>query len=185
MFFTRRFVPEIAAAIGEASGQPWSRAIVTVHQATFAAGSPYLGSAWRHEAGAALWDIGPHVLSVIVPLLGTVVEVRAEPGGGHVFRFATRHAGGANAEVSLSLHAERTDARNEYRFESDAGATVLPDPAFDRAGVYALAAGQLVRNIEGSPAAHGCDAAFGADVVRVLEAVERSAATGRPVETGR
>ena len=36
------------------------------------AGSPFDASPWRKEHGA-LWDIGPHALSVLVPALGPVV----------------------------------------------------------------------------------------------------------------
>jgi len=36
-------------------------------------GSVYADSAWRHGAGA-LWDVLPHVLAQVVPVLGDVVD---------------------------------------------------------------------------------------------------------------
>ena len=40
------------------------------------AGTPFAASPWRQEHGA-LWDIGPHALSELVPALGPVVAVQA------------------------------------------------------------------------------------------------------------
>src|SRR4051794_23264084 len=39
-------------------------------------GTPFGGSPWRQEHGA-LWDIGPHALSVLMPALRPVVSVQA------------------------------------------------------------------------------------------------------------
>ena len=41
--------------------------------------SPFDASPWRKEHGA-LWDIGPHALSLLVPALGPVVSVQAGAG---------------------------------------------------------------------------------------------------------
>ena len=41
--------------------------------------SPFDASPWRNEHGA-LWDIGPHALSLLVPALGPVVSVQAGAG---------------------------------------------------------------------------------------------------------
>ena len=173
VFFMRRFVPEIAAAIDQASRRPWTRASVTVHSTTLVAGSPYADSAWRRETGAAIWDIGPHVVSILIAVLGPVVEVRAERVDGHVHRFTTSHARGAVADVSLSIHVERAAARNDYRFDASDASVTLPDPPLDRPAIYAIAAGELVRHVADRSSPHRCDAAFGAEVVAVLEAVER------------
>ena len=43
------------------------------------AGSPFDSSPWRKEHGA-LWDLGPHALSLLVPALGPVVSVQAGAG---------------------------------------------------------------------------------------------------------
>jgi predicted dehydrogenase len=177
VFFMRRFVPEIAAAIDQASRRPWTHASVTVYATTLAAGSPYADSAWRREAGAAVWDIGPHVVAILIAVLGRVVEVRAERVDNRVHRFTTTHASGATADVSLSIHAEPSAARNDYRFEDGDASITLPDPAFDRPAIYAIAAGELVRNVADRSSPHRCDAAFGAEVVAVLEAVERRRAS--------
>src|SRR3954467_558080 len=77
VFFTFRFQPETASWLEQAGrtrlaggNASWLSSL---------AGSPFDSSPWRKEHGA-LWDIGPHALSVLVPALGPVVSVLA--GGG-------------------------------------------------------------------------------------------------------
>jgi hypothetical protein len=89
----------------------------------------------------------------------------------------TMHDGGARASVSLTLHARRDAALNDYRFESTSSQLALPDPPLDRPGVYSIAACELVANIVNRSSRHRCDAAFGDEIVRILEAVDQSLST--------
>lgn len=181
VFFLRRFQPEIAAALAAAEPHRWTQAEVRVHSAALSTASPYAGSAWRREAGAALWDIGPHALSVLIPLLGDVVAVegRAETDG--ITRFRTEHARGGTAEVSVTLRSPPDQTSNHYRLQSPTRDLVLPDPAFDRTEVFALAARQLVAMAEAGRTEDPCDVALGAGIVDVLATVERSAREGARV----
>lgn len=176
VFFTRRFVPEIAAVLETEAVRAWTAARVEVRSAALDEGSPFAGSAWRHGDGAALWDIGPHVLSVLVAMLGPVVaSERLASADPRVVRFATHHARGARAEASLTLHAKRATMGQSYRFMDAAGELVLPEPVFDRTAVFTRAARALVQAIAEGTRGHPCDAAFGAEIVRILAALD-----GRP-----
>jgi predicted dehydrogenase len=181
VFFMRRFVPDVEAAVSRAGRSEWTCATVRVHSSALAADSPYVNSVWRREPGAALWDIGPHVLSILIPVLGRVQEVTTEQAEEPFCSFATSHARGSSASVALTLHALRENALNEYRFASSSGELVLPDPPLDRPGVYSIAAGELVANIVDGLPHHRCDVAFGAEVVHVLEALEHSRSSGKRV----
>lgn len=191
VFFLRRFVEGIETAVQEAAAHPWRHASARAHHAALSTDTPYARSPWRQEQGAALWDIGPHVLSVLIPVLGTVREVIAHPADAariaratapnRLTRFTTVHAGGASAEVSVTLHAQPAEEATEYRFESTTESRTLPSPVLDRIGAFTIAAGELVQNIGAHRRAHRCDVDFGAEVVRVLAAVERSAAARRPI----
>ena len=66
------------------------------------AGSPFAASPWRHERGA-LWDVGPHALSVLVPALGPVVAVQAGAGLRDTVHLVLTHESGAASTVTLSL----------------------------------------------------------------------------------
>jgi predicted dehydrogenase len=176
VFFTRRFVPEIAEVLARNAERPWTRASVEVRSGALAAGSPYQNSIWRREDGAALWDIGPHVLSVLIAVLGPVVAATRLPSTErNVIRFSTRHARGATATMSLTLHASPAAMGQSYRFADDAGELVLPEPEFDRAAILTRAAGALVHAIATGERGHPCDVALGAEIVRILEAVDRAA----------
>lgn len=182
VFFMRRFVPSIESAIQIGATECWHRASVCVHSAALTSATPFANSPWRHEAGAELWDIGPHVLSILRPMLGPVIRVDACRRTGPSTALATSHASGANADISLTLRASPDDARIEYRFHGRDGAFTLPEPPIDRPAALANAAGALVNAIHDPKDANPLDAAFGLEVVRVLEAAERSMASGKPAD---
>ena len=84
------------------------------------AGSPFDSSPWRKEHGA-LWDIGPHALSILVPLLGPVVAVQAGA-------WAARHRApradprvGVASTVTLSHTVAPLSTGIEFFVHGDAG----------------------------------------------------------------
>ena len=103
VFFTRRFVPETViwlqhlAELGE-----WECGRAEFSSAVFVPGNPFAGSAWRHEKGA-LWDIGPHALSLLWPVLGDVTAVMAGAGRGDQVHLIFRHTDGRSSTASLSM----------------------------------------------------------------------------------
>ena len=133
VFFMRRFVPLIADAVDDAARQHWHSASVRVHSAALTSATPFSNSPWRHNDGAELWDIGPHALSILVPILGPVIRIdaRRQPGG--CTTFTTTHVGGSTADVSLTLKADPGSAGIEYRFNRDGTSLTLPEPPIARA----------------------------------------------------
>ena len=80
VFFTARFRPEMEHwTDGARAAGPWHSAHLVHYANIFQPGSPYAASAWRREYGA-LWDIGPHALAAVLPLLGPVNAVSARRG---------------------------------------------------------------------------------------------------------
>ena len=140
------------------------------------AGTPFAASPWRQEHGA-LWDIGPHALSVLMPALGPVVSVQATPGLRDTVHLALTHASGTASTVTLSHTVAPMSAGIEFFVHGDAGRLVLLPgdvPALDSFGVAVdeLSAAALTGG------AHPCDVAFGRDVVVVLTAAQRALASG-------
>ncbi|NEM04954.1 Gfo/Idh/MocA family oxidoreductase [Geodermatophilus normandii] len=140
------------------------------------AGSPF-DSAWRRQHGA-LWDIGPHALSLLVPALGPVVSVQAGAGAGDTVHLVLQHATpGVTSTVTLSHTVAPLATGIEFTVHGDAGRLVLlPDTespvaslsaAVDELGAAALTGG-----------AHPCDVGFGREVVVVLATAERALASG-------
>ncbi|HYO37113.1 MAG TPA: Gfo/Idh/MocA family oxidoreductase [Geodermatophilus sp.] len=140
------------------------------------AGSPF-DSAWRREHGA-LWDIGPHALSLLVPALGPVVSVQAGAGSGDTVHLVLQHATpGVASTVTLSHTVAPLAAGIEFSVHGDAGRLVLlPDTesaveslsaAVDQLTAAALTGGE-----------HPCDVGLGREVVVVLETAQRALASG-------
>jgi predicted dehydrogenase len=182
VFFMRRFVPEIEQSIRIASDRRWERARVVAHYATLSAPTPYTNSKWRREPGGALWDLAPHALSILIPVLGPVREVVADvtaPAG--TFRFTAQHERGAMSEVSLSLEAQPGEEALEYRFESPGATTILPNPALDRPSIFATAVREFTDEIARSSTMHRCNVRFGAQVTRTIECIQASAAQRRSI----
>lgn len=75
---------------------------------------------------AALWDIGPHVLSVLIPLLGNIVRIDAHSLPNQMITFETEQDGLAN--VALTLHSAPENARIRYRLISETREMMLPGP---------------------------------------------------------
>jgi predicted dehydrogenase len=140
------------------------------------AGSPFDSSPWRKEHGA-LWDIGPHALSLLVPALGPVVSVQAGAGIRDTVHLVLTHESGVASTVTLSHTVAPMSAGIEFFVHGDAGRLVLlpateaPVEAFGTA-VDELTAAALTGG------AHPCDVVFGRDVVAVLATAARALASG-------
>lgn len=172
VFFTSRFQSAPEAWITEqAATDGWFTARAEWLGAVFTGDSPFAASPWRREKGA-LWDVGPHALSVLLPVLGDVTRVAAATRGpGDTVHLVLEHTGGASSTLTLSLTAPPAAAGAVVELRGKAGTTVLPMshegpvPALVRAADALLAAART-----GRP--HPCDAAFGLRVTEVLAAVE-------------
>ncbi|MBT2411235.1 Gfo/Idh/MocA family oxidoreductase [Streptomyces sp. ISL-12] len=172
VFFTARFQPAVEEWIGEQAGRGgWFTARAQWLGAVFTGDSPFAGSPWRREKGA-LWDVGPHALSVMLPVLGDVRRVAAAaPGPGDTVQVVLDHTGGASSVLTLSLTAPPAAAGATVELRGETGVTLLPEsaegavPALLRAGDALLTA---VRT--GRP--HPCDAAFGLRVTEILAEAE-------------
>ncbi|MFF9817426.1 Gfo/Idh/MocA family protein [Streptomyces sp. NPDC014006] len=172
IFFTTRFQPESEAWITEQADQGgWFTARAQWLGAAFAEGSPYAASPWRRERGA-LWDVGPHALSVLLPVLGDVEQVAAAAHGPEdTVHLVLRHAGGASSALDLSLTAPPAAAGAVVELRGESGVTRLPERSQGAQQSYARAVEALLAAArDGSP--HPCDAAFGLRVTAILAEAE-------------
>ncbi len=181
VFFTRRFVPEFERVLQEMRAKRWTGARVRQHTEAMLPGSPYAGSVWRQAEGAALWDLGPHALSVLTAILGPVEKISASRTSDRLSCFTATHKGGAVSDVSLGLYTKPDETRSEYLFSGPDGDTPLPIPTFPRPQALAAAAGELAENVARGERRHRCDVTVGLEVVRVLAAADRALATGGSV----
>lgn len=146
VFLTRLFEPTRSRWVREAARGSWTGAEVVHASGALTAGSAYAGSLWRHGAGG-LWDLLPHVLSQVVPVLGDVADGTVGPWPEHDgFLVDLEHVGGATTRVRISLTAAPEDREEWIRFDGPGGSTRSPADALDFVAAHAAA----VQVVEGA-----------------------------------
>ncbi|MEU4379359.1 Gfo/Idh/MocA family protein [Micromonospora echinofusca] len=182
VFFTGRYQPDVAAFLAStAAVGGWHTARGVRFGSIFRPDSPYAASSWRREHGA-LWDIGPHALSLILPVLGRVIRVAAMDGPRGLVHLLLTHDGGATSTVSLTLDAPQEAVSREYVFYGENGVETVPAGDGSPATALGVAIDQLLEEIGSGTRDHRCDVRFGREVVAVLAAAETARAEGRTVD---
>ncbi|MBM7169193.1 Gfo/Idh/MocA family oxidoreductase [Streptomyces sp. G44] len=171
VFFTLRFATLSSAWVAEqAAVGGWFTGRADWYGSFYAPdGSAAFSSPWRASRGG-LWDVGPHALSMLLPVLGDVSEVTAAPGPGDTAHLILRHAGGASSTAALSLTAPAKGSGLAVELRGESGIAVLPpwegaDEAFDAAIDGLVTAAH-------TGAAHPCDVRFGLRVTEILARAE-------------
>ncbi|MFF1422076.1 Gfo/Idh/MocA family protein [Streptomyces sp. NPDC058280] len=179
VFCTLRFAAGTASWIDEQAAKGgWFTAHAYWLGALYGAGadSPYADSPWRREKGG-LWDVGPHALSALIPLLGDVTEVtavRTEPDLTHL---VFRHTSGVASSAALSLSAPKAGAGTGLELRGEHGTAVLPEGWGDPVDSFAAAIDALLESVRtGRP--HPCDVRFGLRLTEILTEAEERAAAG-------
>lgn len=173
VFLTLRFAEPTAGWVAEQAARPgWFTAAAHWLGAVFPPdGTPsaYAASPWRKAKGG-LWDVGPHALSVLIPILGEVTAVSATRGPSDVVQLALRHASGAASSAVLSLGAPRAAAGVGLELRGTEGVHTLPGWS-DVPGAYGRALDALLTAARtGTP--DPCGAEFGARLTEILVEAE-------------
>ncbi|MFI1728390.1 Gfo/Idh/MocA family protein [Streptomyces acidicola] len=172
VFFTSRFQTATEAWISEQTAlDGWFTARAEWLGSVFTSDSPFGASPWRREKGG-LWDVGPHALSLLLPVLGDVARVTAAARGPEdTVHLVLEHAGGASSTLTLGLTAPPAAAGATLELRGKAGVTVLPPSSEGPVEALQRAADALLSAVEtGRP--HNCDAAFGLRVTEILAEAE-------------
>ncbi|MGW6838030.1 Gfo/Idh/MocA family protein [Streptomyces sp. NPDC054949] len=174
VFLTLRFAQPTAGWVEEQTGRSgWFTASAHWLGALYPPdGAPggHPDSPWRKAKGG-LWDVGPHALSVLIPVLGDVTAVSATRGPSDVVQLALRHASGAASTAVLSLGAPRAAAGVGLELRGAEGIFELPEWS-DVPGAYGRALDALLAAARtGEPDAR--DAGFGLRLTEILAEAER------------
>jgi predicted dehydrogenase len=181
VFFTRRLMPQVAEFVADARRDGgWLAGRVEHLGSIYAPGNPFGGSPWRRESGG-LWDVGPHALSVLLPLLGPVAEVQAMPAPHAGTNALLRHASGAASILSLTLDAPPAATVDEIVVSGGSGLARVPAGRLAPVEVAGLILDEFVAAVAAGSTRHRCDARLGRDVVAVLAAADAAARLGASV----
>jgi predicted dehydrogenase len=180
VFFTRRFMPQIREFLGKADAAGgWVEARVDHIGTIYDPGNPFGASPWRRESGG-LWDVGPHAVALVMPVLGRVTEVSAMVAPHDMTHLLMRHASGAISKITLSVAVPPAAAREEALFAGAAGAWPVPEISWEPTTAYGHALDDLIAAAGGGPVP-AMDIRFGARVTCILAAAEEAARTRRTV----
>ncbi|MGH3389704.1 MAG: Gfo/Idh/MocA family protein [Actinomadura sp.] len=181
LFFTNRFYSGVSAFLREAVADgPWDGARATLFASIFQPGNPYGASPWRRDKGG-LWDIGPHALSLLLPVLGPVTEVAARTGPRDTTHLLLGHRDGAASTLSVTLDAAPAASMHEVEFHGDRGFATVPRGEGGPVEAFTAAIDQLRDTAAEGRTDHPCDVRFGREVVAILEAAESARRDGRTV----
>jgi predicted dehydrogenase len=178
VFFTLRFLPEVAAWMDQATATGgWHGGDGAWLGTALQPGSPFAGSPWRHRKGA-LWDLGPHMLSLVLPALGPVEQVAAGTGLGDTVHLVLHHRGGAASTLALSQTVPAAAEGINLFLWGPEGRSAVPAFRLDHLVALEAAIGELTGLVAAGATEHPCDVRLGRDSVAVLAAAERFLAAG-------
>ena len=182
VFFTQRFHPNVTGFLAStAAAGGWQHARATMFASIYQPGNPYGDSQWRRDR-CALWDIGPHALSLILPVLGRVTRVAAMDGPSGLVHLLLTHDGGATSTLSLTLDAPPEAVTRDFVFFGENGTETVPPGDGSVLQAFGTAIDQLLEEIEAGTRDHRCDVRFGREVVAVLDAAETARSQRRTVD---
>jgi predicted dehydrogenase len=179
VFFTARFQPDVRAWLAEVADRPWSGGQAVWLGSALAEASPF-NTPWRRDKGG-LWDLGPHVVSLLSASLGPVVAVTADAGPADVAHLVLHHRGGATAAVTVTVNAPAAGDGLDLYLWGQPGRSVAPAEISDPVAALRTALTELTGGVRSGQLSHPCDVRFGRDVNRVLAAAQRQIDSRRPV----
>jgi predicted dehydrogenase len=172
VFFTLRFFGEVRAwladqnARGGWAGRGWSGGHGEWLGSIADPGSPF-DTPWRRVKGG-VWDVGPHVLSLLWAALGPVTGVRAAGGRADLTHLVLTHESGATSTATVTLTAPPAAAGTSLYVWGEAGRSIMPSTPWDAVECLRTALAELLANAASGEAEHPCDVRLGRDINHVL-----------------
>ena len=167
VFFTARFQADVRAWLSEvtASGR-WAGGCAVWLGSALRAGNPF-NTPWRRDKGG-LWDLAPHLISLLWASLGPVQSVTAQAGHADVTHLILRHEPGATSTVTVTLNAPQSAELADLFVWGEAGRSAAPVETSQPVTPLRTALTELAANARSGQTSHPCDVHFGRQVGRVL-----------------
>jgi predicted dehydrogenase len=172
VFFTARFQADVRAWLAEVTATGgWAGGCAVWLGTALQPSSPF-NTPWRREKGA-LWDLAPHLVSLLWASLGPVRSVTARSGLADVTHLILRHETGVTSSVTVTLDATESARLAHLYLWGQAGRSVAPMEAEQPVTPLRTALTELAANARSGRTGHPCDVQFGRAVGRVLADAQR------------
>jgi predicted dehydrogenase len=172
VFFTARFQPDVRAWLANVARKgPWSGGNAVWLGSALADGNPF-NTPWRRDKGG-LWDLAPHLVSLLWASLGPVRDVTADAGPDDATHLVLHHEGGASSTVTVTLRATDAAAGVDLYLWGASGRSQAPGETSDPRQALRVALTELAAYAGSGRVAHDCDVRFGYEVVMVLAKAQR------------
>jgi predicted dehydrogenase len=172
VFFTARFQADTRAWLSEVSScRGWAGGTAVWLGSALQESSPF-NTPWRRDKGA-LWDLAPHLISLLWAALGPVASVTADSGLADVSHLILHHDGGATSTVTVTLSAGEAAADPELTIWGEPGRSPAPGETDQAVIPLRTALTELAEGARSGRVAHPCDVRFGRAVGRVLADAQR------------
>jgi predicted dehydrogenase len=170
VFFTHRFRSDVRAWLADAAARGgWTGGAAVWLGSALRTSSPF-NTPWRRDKGG-LWDLGPHLVSLLWAALGPVRSVTADSGPAGVSYLILHHEDGAASTVTVTLAAAAEDS--SLYLWGDPGRSDAPMEILEPVVALRTALAELAANARAGQTRHPCDVWFGRDVGRVLAQAQR------------
>ena len=118
VFFTLRFRADMRAWLADVTARGgWAGGLTSWFGSSLLQASPF-NTPWRRDKGA-LWDLAPHMISLLWAALGPVTSVTADAGPADVSHLILHHEGGASSTVTVTQNGGEAAAGFEAYLWSD------------------------------------------------------------------
>lgn len=167
VFFTARFQADVRAWLSEVTATGgWAGGCAVWLGTALRAGNPF-NTPWRRDKGG-LWDLAPHLISLLWASLGPVRSVTAQTGLADVTHLILRHEPGATSTVTVTLNAPQSAGFADLFLWGEAGRSAAPIETGQPVTPLRTALTELATNARSGQTPHPCDVHFGRQVGRVL-----------------
>jgi len=172
VFFTAQFQPEIRDWLARVTAQAgWLGGTAVWLGSALREANPF-NTPWRQDLGA-LWDVAPHVVSLMWAALGPVTSMSADVGPADVTHLVLHHQNNATSMVTVTLSAPPEAAVLELSVWGEPGREVAPMRAIQAVPALRAALAELAANAASGQVCHPCDVRFGQAVGQVIAAAQR------------
>ncbi len=172
VFFTARFQADVRAWLAQVTTTGgWAGACAVWLGTALRPDSPF-NTPWRRDKGA-LWDLAPHLVSLLWASLGPVRSVTARSGLADVTHLILQHQTGVTSTVTVTLDATEGAQFADLYLWGQAGRSVAPMETDQPVTPLRTALTELSANARSGRPGHPCDVQFGRAVGRILADAQR------------